>query len=122
MYGFSLEEAGRRALIVPDDMFGWEPSEDVQGADLAVIPMGIVEFDPITGERRIHQDHPVLRSEATFRQTLEFVPRLGAARVIMTHIEEPDGLSYDDLLLLSQRLQDQGLPITFAYDRRIIDV
>ena len=122
VYGFLLEAAERRALIVPDDLLGWQPSDAVRGVDLAVIPMGVVEVNPLTGERAIPADHPVLQSEATYRQTLELVPRLGAARVIMTHIEEPDGLSYDDLLLLSQRLQDQGLPITLAYDRMIIDV
>jgi len=122
VYGFWLEQTGRRALIVPDDLLGWEPSAEIQGADLAVIPMGLAECDPLTGERRIHEDHPVLQSEATFRQTLELVPKLGAARVVMTHIEEPDGLSYDDLLDLSMRLQREGLPIEFAYDGMIIDV
>jgi phosphoribosyl 1,2-cyclic phosphate phosphodiesterase len=121
-YGFMLQEADRRALIVPDDLLGWEPSAEVCGADVAIIPMGIVEIEPLTGERRIHRDHPVLQSEATLLQTLELVPLLQASRVIMTHIEEPDGMTYDDLLILSKRLQDEGLPITFAYDTEVINV
>jgi phosphoribosyl 1,2-cyclic phosphate phosphodiesterase len=39
----------------------------------------------------------------------------------MTHIEEPDQLSYDDLQVLSERLQGEGLNITFAYDTMLID-
>jgi phosphoribosyl 1,2-cyclic phosphate phosphodiesterase len=64
----------------------------------------------------------VLQSEATYRQTLELVPRLQASRVIMTHIEEPDGMTYDDLLALSDRLHDRGLPVEFAYDTMVVDV
>ena len=122
VYGFVVEEAGRRALIVPDDMLGWLPSAGVQGVDLAVIPMGVVEINPLNGERTIPAEHPVLQSEATFRHTLEVVPKLAASRVVMTHVEEPDGLSHDDLLALSERLQDQGLPIEFAYDGMKINV
>jgi phosphoribosyl 1,2-cyclic phosphate phosphodiesterase len=122
IYGFIVEEARRRVLIVPDDSLGWVPSAEVQGADVAIIPMGVVEVDPLTGERRIHEEHPVLESEATFRQMLEIVPQLCAARVVMTHIEEPDGMTHDDLLVLSEQLQGQGLPIRFGYDTMVIDV
>jgi phosphoribosyl 1,2-cyclic phosphate phosphodiesterase len=122
IYGFVLEEAGRRVLIVPDDLLGWQPSPEVQGADLAIIPIGLVEVNPLTGERAIPREHPVLQTEATFRQTLELVPQLRASRVILTHVEEPDGLTYDDLLVLGERFRRQGLLITFAYDGMIVDV
>jgi phosphoribosyl 1,2-cyclic phosphate phosphodiesterase len=122
VYGFVLEESQRRAVIVPDDALDWQPSTDVQGADLAVIPMGIKEFDPFTGARCISAEHPVLGWKATFRHMLGIVHKLGAARVVMAHIEAADGLSYHDLLTLSERLQDEGLPITFAYDTMVINV
>jgi phosphoribosyl 1,2-cyclic phosphate phosphodiesterase len=122
VYGFLLEEDGRRLVIVLDDALDWRPSPDVQGADLAVIPMGIKEFDPFTGERCISEEHPVLRWKASFQHMLGIVRKLGASRVVMAHIEEADGLTYDDLLILSGRLQDEGLPITFAHDAMVIDV
>jgi phosphoribosyl 1,2-cyclic phosphate phosphodiesterase len=84
--------------------------------------MGVVEFDPFTGVRRIPKDHPVLASEATFRQTLEIVRKLEATKTYMVHIEEPDGQSYDDLLKLEVRLQNEGLNIRFAYDTLVIEV
>ena len=40
----------------------------------------------------------------------------------MTHIEEPDGLTYEDLKILEDRLQEQDLPIVFAYDTMRVDV
>ena len=50
------------------------------GCDLAVLPMGICEFDLFTGERLIHEEHPVLRFEATFEETLGIVAELDAGR------------------------------------------
>lgn len=72
--------------------------------------------------RRIHEENPVLQSESTFEQTLEIVEKLDARRTILTHVEEMDGLSHDDLQKIGNRLQDQGRNIEFAYDTLIVDV
>ena len=122
VYAFLFEEGGKRVLIAMDELVGWNPPPDVRGIDLAVIPMGIVEFDPFTGERRIPENNPILGVEATFRQTLDIVRKMKAARVVISHIEEPDQLTYDDLLILKDRLRGQGLDVTFAHDTMLIDV
>lgn len=116
VYAFVFESAEKRLLLAPDELNGWSPPEWVRGVDLAVIPAGITEFDPFTGERRIDAEHPVLRSEATFDETLEIVAQLGARRVVLTHIEEGE-LSYDDLLELGSR---HG--VEFAYDGLLLEV
>lgn len=121
-FAFLLQEDDKRLLIAPDELLGWNPPREVQGLDLAVVPMGILEFDPFTGERRINENHRLLKNEATFRQTLRIVERLEAARVMMTHIEEPDQLSYAELERLEERLQAGGLSISFAHDTLIVDV
>jgi phosphoribosyl 1,2-cyclic phosphate phosphodiesterase len=122
VYAFLFEEGATRVLIAPDELLGWQPPPDVCGLDLAVLPMGLAEFDPFTGERLIPADHPVLRQEATFAQTLDIVRALQARRAILTHIEEPVGLRHDDLERLSARLHDEGLPVTFAYDTLVVEV
>jgi phosphoribosyl 1,2-cyclic phosphate phosphodiesterase len=122
VYAFHLEREGTRVLIAPDELHGWRPSDSLSGLDLAVLPMGVVEHDPFTGERKIAADHPVLRHEATFAQTLETVRALGARSTILTHIEEPDRLSHDDLLRLERKLEHDGFDIRFAYDTMIVDV
>jgi phosphoribosyl 1,2-cyclic phosphate phosphodiesterase len=122
VYAFLFEGEGKRVLIVPDELFGWEPSDDMQAVDLAVLPMGVVEFNPFTNERLIPENHPVLRSESTFQHTLEVIMALQAKRILITHIEEPDGLSYDDLQLLGKRLRSEGLNVYFAYDTLMINV
>ena len=119
VYAFLFEAGGRRALIALDELNGWSPPADVRGVDLAVIPMGIHELDPFTGERRIAAQHPVLRTEATFAETLAIVDTLAAKRVVMSHIEEIDGLSHDDLERLAEQV---GRNITFAHDTMLVEV
>ena len=116
VYAFLLAEGGTRAVLAPDELHEWDPPAELRGLDLAVLPMGICELDPFTGERRIDAEHPILRFEATFPQTLSIVERLGARRVVLAHVEELDGLSYDDLLELGRRHA-----VEFAYDTMVLD-
>jgi len=122
VYAFIFEADERRVLIAPDELFGWQPPEFTHGVDLAILPMGVVEHDPLTGQRVLDSTHPVLRFEATFAQTLEMVQQIGARRTILTHIEEQDGLSYDDLLAVQAALAGAGVPVEFAYDTLVLDV
>ncbi len=122
VYAFLVTQNDKRVLIVPDETTGWTPPPEVQGVDLAILPMGLTEFNPFTDERIIPQDHPVLKTEITFQQTLEIVQQLNASRVILSHIEEPMGLSYDNGQQLATQLQHQGLNITFAYDSMQVEV
>lgn len=122
VYAFVFEEGGRRVLIAPDELNGWSPPEWVRGVDLAVLPMGVAEFDPFTGERRIPEEHPVLKSEATFDETLGIVRELGAGRVILAHVEEMDGLGHDDLQKLQRRLQADGPNVSFAHDTMTVEI
>jgi phosphoribosyl 1,2-cyclic phosphate phosphodiesterase len=116
VYAFLLETGDRRVLLAMDELHGWQPPAFLRGVDLAVMPMGLCEVDPLTGDRRIHPEHPVLRFEATFRDTLAMVRALGAGRVVLSHIEEPNRLTLDELEELEQQLRADGLPVAFARD------
>ena len=122
VYGFLFSEEDRRALVVMDELNGWQPPHDMLGVDVAVLPMGICELDPFTGERRIAAEHPILRVEATLPETLDVVRGLGAGRVYLTHVEEIDGLGYDDLRRLERKLAGEGVDVVFAHDGLVIDV
>jgi phosphoribosyl 1,2-cyclic phosphate phosphodiesterase len=117
VYGFELVGGGRRAVLVMDELHAWEPPDALRGADLAILPMGICEHDPSTDERRIPAEHPVLAVEATFPQTLDIAARLGARRTILSHIEEMDGLSQDDLQELGARVG-----VEFAWDTLAVEI
>ena len=119
VYAFELRERGRRVLIAMDELNGWSPPAALKGVDLAVLPMGICEFDLFTGERRIHPEHPVLIYEATFEETRAIVKELAAEHVVLSHVEEIDGLSHDDLLRIAP---DYGANVTFAWDGLMVEV
>ncbi len=122
VYAFELSEGDKRLLVAMDELNGWEPPADVCGPALAVLPMGICEFDLFSGERLIHEEHPVLRFEATFEETLGMIDALDAGEVVLSHVEEMDCISYDELLQVQQRLQDEGRRVRFAWDGMTIDV
>jgi phosphoribosyl 1,2-cyclic phosphate phosphodiesterase len=119
VYAFELTDGSKRLLVAMDELHDWEPPPELRGADLAVLPAGLHEHDPFTGERRIHRDHPVLGHEATFQQTLGIVDALAAKRVVLSHVEEIDGLDHDDLARLAAEV---GRGITFAYDTMVVEV
>jgi len=122
VYAFLFEDGRRRLLAVPDEIDGWVPPPEARGVDLAVVPMGIVEFHPLSGERLITEKHSVLSAEATFDETLEIVAAIRPTRVVMTHIEESDGLSYDDLIEVAERVRERGIDLTFAHDTMTVEV
>lgn len=84
--------------------------------------MGVIEYNPLTGERQVPEGHPVLSTEAKFEETIDIVKQLKAKKVVITHIEETDRVSYDDLLILQRKLQYEDVNITFAYDSMYIEV
>jgi phosphoribosyl 1,2-cyclic phosphate phosphodiesterase len=122
VYGFLVEENKKRIFIGMDELHGWDPPTEICGLDLAILPMGIVEFDPFTDNRLIPENHPLLKREATFIQTLHIIRKLNASLTVIIHIEEPDNLSYNDLKKLEKQLQTKCLNIIFAYDTMIIDI
>lgn len=122
VFGFLFEEGGKRLFVAPDEVVGWTPPAELVGVDLAVIPMGVSEFDFFTGQRRIPAEHPVLRAEATFQQTLEIARQLEAGKILLTHIEEPEGMTHGDLQIVAGQLQEAGLDAEFAYDTLVVEV
>lgn len=79
-----------------------------------------MEKDPFTNERKIDKNNPVLKEEATFRETIKIVEKINARKTILAHIEEPDEISYDKLKELEKELK--YLNIKFAYDSMYIKV
>lgn len=123
VYAFLLQEGEKRVLIAPDELVGWQPPPWLRGVEVAVLPMGIHEYEPFSGKRRIPAEHPVLRTEATFRQTVEMVRSLEAGHVYMTHIEEAEQIEPERLEELAQKLRaEEGLAVTFAYDTLLVEV
>jgi phosphoribosyl 1,2-cyclic phosphate phosphodiesterase len=122
VYAFVIEYGERRVLLAMDELNRWQPPAKLGPLDLAIIPMGLTEHHLVTGERLIHQEHPLLEFEATFEETVDIVRGLDAHRFVLTHVEEPCGVGHDDLKLVAAQLQQDGLPVEFAYDTMLIEV
>jgi phosphoribosyl 1,2-cyclic phosphate phosphodiesterase len=122
VYAFFLEGQGKRILIAMDELFAWEPPPWLAGLDLAILPKGLNEFHPLTGERHIPRENPVLEREATFEQALAIARQLAARQIVFSHIEETDQMAYEDYLQLEAKLGAEGLPARFAYDGLILEV
>ncbi|GIV77422.1 MBL fold metallo-hydrolase [Litorilinea aerophila] len=125
VYAFLFQELDghRRVLIAMDELLGWTPPPALAGVELAVLPAGVFEFHPLTGRRLIPADHPVLQTEATFRQTLAMVEQLRPQRLIFAHLEEPFGLTPPELERLAEDLgRQRGWDVTFAYDTLMVEL
>lgn len=120
---FEEVEGDRRALICMDELYGWTPPEHVRGVDLLVLPKGLDDVHPFTGEQIIPLEHPVLKSEATFHQTLEMVAAIAPVQTIFMHIEEIDPLGpprYEELAAMLER--ERGWNVTFAWDGLVVEL
>jgi phosphoribosyl 1,2-cyclic phosphate phosphodiesterase len=116
-HAFLFEGDGKRVLIAMDETHGWAPP-DLGPLDLAVLPIGVFEHHPYTGERLIPEEFckpPVKKTR--YQQALEMVRMLAPRRAVLSHVEEMDRLSHDELLRLGET--DGWEP---AYDGLLIRV
>jgi phosphoribosyl 1,2-cyclic phosphate phosphodiesterase len=101
-HAFLFEGDGSRVLVAMDETHGWSPP-DLGPLDLAVLPIGVFEHHPYTGERLIPEEFcrpPVKKTR--YPQALEMAAVLGARRTLLSHVEEMDKLSHDELVRLGE--------------------
>ena len=100
-HAFLFESEGKRVLIAMDETHGWSPP-DLGPLDLAVLPVGVFEHHPFTGERRIPEEFckPPVR-KTRYATALEQARALSARRTVLSHFEEMDRISHDDHLRLA---------------------
>jgi phosphoribosyl 1,2-cyclic phosphate phosphodiesterase len=101
-HAFLFEGGGRRALVAMDETHGWAPP-DLGPLDLALLPIGVFEHHPYTGERLIPEEFckpPVKKTR--YAGTLELLGALAPRRAVLSHVEEMDRLSHDELVRLGR--------------------
>jgi phosphoribosyl 1,2-cyclic phosphate phosphodiesterase len=120
---FMLEDDDKKLLFITDEHIHWEPSSEHRFQDCVIMPMGISEFKFGTNERLIPKDSEILKHEATFDFTIDILKFLKPKRAVLSHIEEPDQVSYKQLKEAEPRLSDSlGFPMEFSYDQMMIDI
>jgi phosphoribosyl 1,2-cyclic phosphate phosphodiesterase len=116
-HAFLFEADGRRVLIAMDETHGWVPP-DLGPLDLAVLPVGVFEHHPYTGERLIPEEFckPPVR-KTRYGTALEMARALVPKRAVLTHVEEMDRMSHDDLVRLGEADGWEA-----AYDGMLVEV
>ena len=101
-HAFLFEGDGTRVLVAMDETHGWSPP-DLGPLDLAILPLGVFEHHPYTGERLIPEEFckPPVR-KTRYPQALQMARELGARRTVLSHVEEMDKLSHDELVRLGE--------------------
>ena len=99
-HAFLFEAGGKRVLVAMDETHGWTPPA-LGPLDLAVLPVGVFELHPFSGERLIPEEFckpPVKKTR--YAHALELVRALAPRRAVLSHVEEMDRLSHDELVRL----------------------
>lgn len=99
-FAFLFEGEGKRVLVAMDETHNWTPTA-LGPLDLAVLPVGVFEHHPWSGERMIPEEfcRPPVR-KTRYAQALEQVRALAPRRAVLSHIEEMDRVSHDELVRL----------------------
>jgi phosphoribosyl 1,2-cyclic phosphate phosphodiesterase len=116
-YAFLFEWRDERVLVAMDETHGWSPPE-LGPLDLALLPLGVFEHHPFTGERMIPEEFckpPVKKTR--YARTLELLDALRPRRAVLSHVEEMDRLSHDELRRLGEA--DGWEP---AYDGMVVEL
>lgn len=98
-HAFLFDDGRRRVLVAMDETHRWSPPPGGLGPlDLAVLPVGVFEHHPYSGERLIPEEFckPPVR-KARYETTLELLRTLAPRRAVLSHVEEMDRLSHDEL-------------------------
>jgi phosphoribosyl 1,2-cyclic phosphate phosphodiesterase len=120
--GFLLAEGDKRVLIIMDDTFGWTPDAKLKDADLAILPIGLFDVHPVTGERLMTQQHPLLADEATFSDVINLIEVLSPKQVCLSHIEEHDHIGFDSFAKINQKFAVLGKKVFCATDAMLIQI
>ena len=114
---FMFEENGRKVIYAPCDCKPFPLEEQMENADLLIIGNTFVGHT-LKDNRVIGAFHPLRQELHSMEDVLEIRNRLSVTDVIITHIEEDWGKSYDDYVALEKKYPG----VKFAYDGMAVEV
>ena len=108
---FIISANGKKVIYAPCDVKPFPKSEKFQGADILIIGNTIVG-DIVKDDFVLDEDNPLRKELFTLDEIDTIRKQYEIKRVIITHLEEDWGKSYDDYRELERELNS----IHFAYD------
>jgi len=108
---FVFESKGKKLIYAPCDCTPFPEHELLHNADMLIIGDTVVD-DVGKNGMEIGPDHPLRDEFHSFEEILALKQRLNIKHVIITHLEEIYGKTYDDYCALEKQYQG----VQFAYD------
>ncbi|PHK50240.1 MBL fold metallo-hydrolase [Staphylococcus edaphicus] len=115
-FGFYISTSTQRILIIPDEIKDFKPIDKLKNVDIAILPFGSNEVNPVTKER-IHEAGMLeALNETRFEESVGIAREINATHTYFTHIEATESLNKSQIRILEQQLKDDGLSAVIAYD------
>lgn len=108
---FVFESNHKKLIYAPCDCIPFPDEAILYDADVLILGNTFIG-NTLKGGRYVPQNHPLRKELHSFEDAQNILRKINAKKLIITHIEETWGKSYDDYLKL-----EKGYPnIIFAYD------
>lgn len=108
---FVFEKDGRKLVYAPCDCVPFPEDEIIRDADVLLIGNAVVG-NVLKNGKVITSSHPLVKELHTLDGVIKTAEKMNMGKVIVTHIEEDWGKSYDDYLELEKEYDG----VKFAFD------
>lgn len=108
---FVIESNQKKLIYAPCDCVPFPDEPILYDADVLILGNTFIG-NKLKDGRNVTQDHPMRKELYSFEDAQNIFRRIKAKRLIVTHIEEDWGKSYDDYLEIEKAYQN----VSFAYD------
>jgi len=111
---FLIEEDDKKVIYAPCDVKPFPiANAKLSNADVLIIG-NVIPDEPLKDNYFVPQDNELRHEMFSMNEIIEIKERLAVERVVITHIEEEWGKSFDDYKKLEQKYEQFN--IRFAYD------
>lgn len=114
---FVFESKGKKLIYAPCDVKPFPDEAIFMGADVMVIGNTIIG-ETLKDGYILSEDNPLKKDLFSMPEIINLKSKYKIKKVIITHIEEDWGKSYDDYIKLEAQYED----VQFAYDGMLISV
>jgi len=114
---FVFEEGKKKFIYAPCDVKPFPDNDIFYNADIMVIGNTIIG-DVLKDGFELKEDNPLNEELFSIKEIESLKNKYSIGKVVITHIEEDWGKSYDDYIQLQKKYAD----IIFAFDGLIIDI
>ena len=114
---FVFESNGKKLVYAPCDCIPFPSDNIIKNADILIIGNTFIG-NVLKNKKEITTEHPLYKELHSMESVINIAKKMNIKNIIITHIEEDWGKSYDDY----KNLEKEYSNIKFAVDKMIIDL